>query len=111
MLLAGWVMPTCNMPECHALVTGSVLNKQVSRADDQWGQEWSQIPDSMKMYAITDLKHGWLTWCIAVGCILRDRFLDPDAVLFLTCVTQNEFVAEFNALIQESLVGTEIQRY
>ena len=52
------------------------------------------------MYAITDLKHGWLTWCIAVGCILRDLFPDPDAVLFLTLVTQKEFVAEFNALIQ-----------
>ena len=42
-LLAGWAMPTCNMPACHALVTGSILNKHVSRADDRWGQEWSKI--------------------------------------------------------------------
>ena len=61
------------------------------------------------MYAIADLKHGWLTWVIAVGCILRDLFPDPDAILFLTHVNQKEFVAEFNAIIQEALVGTEIQ--
>ena len=109
MLLAGWAMPTCNMPACHALMKGSILNKQVSRADDLWGQRWSQIPDSLKIYAITDIKHGWLIWCIAVGCILRDLFPDPNAILFLTRVNQKEFVAEFNALLQESLVGTEIQ--
>ena len=41
MLLAGWAIPICNMTACHALITGSILNKQVSRADDRWGQEWS----------------------------------------------------------------------
>ena len=109
MLLAGWAMLICNMPACHALMTGSILNKQVSRADDQWGQKWSQIPDSLKIHAITDLKHCWLTGCIAVGCILGNLFPDPDPILYLTRVNQKEFVAEFNALLQESLVGTEIQ--
>ena len=61
MLLAGSAMPTCNMPACHTLMTGSILNKQVSRADDLWGQRWSQILDSLKIYAITNIKHGWLT--------------------------------------------------
>ena len=69
----------------------------------------SKIPESMQMSAVTNLKHGWLTWCIVVGCILHDLFPDPDAILFLTRVTQKEFMAEFNALIQEALVGTEIQ--
>ena len=41
--------------------------------------------------------------------MLRDLFPDPDAILFLTRVTQKEFVAEFNAIVQEALVGTEIQ--
>ena len=109
MLLAGWAMPTCNMPACHALITESILNKQVSRADDRWGQEWSQIPDAMRMYALADLKHGWITWTTTVACILRDLFPDPDSVLFLTRATQKDFVAEFNTIIQEALVGTEIQ--
>ena len=64
----------------------------------------------MKMYALADLKYGWITWIITVGCILRNLFPDPDAFLFLTRLTQKDFVAEFNAIIQEALVGTEIQK-
>ena len=40
--------------------------------------------------------------------ILSQQFV-PDATLFLTRVNQKDFVAEFNAIIQEALVGTEIQ--
>ena len=98
MLLEGWALPTCNMPARHALLTGSILNKHTSRADNLWGQKWSQLPDSLKIYAITDIKH--LTWCTAVGCILRDLFPNPNAILLLTRVSQKEFVAEFNALLQ-----------
>ena len=45
MAIAGWALPTCNMPSCHALLTGSVLKKQVSRADDLWGRRWRQLPE------------------------------------------------------------------
>ena len=85
------------------------LHKQVSRADDLLGRKWSHLPESLRIYAIADIKHGWLIWCVTVGCMLRDMFPDPDSVLFLTRVTQREFMAEFNALLQESFVGTEIQ--
>ena len=91
MTVAGWSLPNCNMPSCHALLTGSVLNKQVSRADDLWGRRWRQLPESLRVQAIADTKHGWLVWCITVGCILRDMFPDPDSILFLTRVTQRDF--------------------
>ena len=35
-------------------------------------------------------------------------FSDPDSILFLTRVTQRDFVAEFNVLLQEVLVGMEL---
>ena len=108
MAVAGWALPTCNTPSCHALLTGSVLNKQVSRADDLWGRRWRQLPESLRVYAVADIKHGWLVWCITVGCILHDMFPDPDFILFLTRVTQRDFVAEFNAFLQEVLVRTEL---
>ena len=57
MFYAGWALPTCNMLSCHALTTGSILNKQVSRADDRWCQHWGQIPDYLKVYALADIKH------------------------------------------------------
>ena len=56
---------------------------------------------------MADIKHSGLLLCITVGCILRDMFPDPDS-MFLTRVTQWDFVAEFNALLQEALVGTEL---
>ena len=48
------------------------------------GKEVEPVADSLKIYAITDIKHGWMVWCITVGCILRDLFPDPDTALFLT---------------------------
>ena len=95
----------------HACLSCTADRKHLEYTGVQgcWGKRWSQLPDSLKIYAITDIKHWWMVWCIAVGCVLRDLFPDPDAALFLTRVTQWEFVAEFNALLQESLVGTEIQ--
>ena len=54
-------------------------------------------------------KHGRIIWDVLVGCILRDIFPEPEAVLYLTGATQREFVSEFNTLLVEALAGTEIQ--
>ena len=109
LLYAGWALPSCNMPAAHSIVTGSILNKQVYQADDKWGQPWDEISEAMRVYAVADIKYGWLVWVSVVGCLLRDLFLDPESVLFLTGVEQKEFVAKLNTLLLESLVGTAIQ--
>ena len=62
----------------------------------------------MWVYAIADIKHGHLVWSILVGCILRDIFPDPEAVLYLTETNQSEFIVEFNTLLVDGLAGTEI---
>ena len=52
-----------------------------------------------------------LMMCVAVGCILRDLFPDPNAILFLTRVNQKEFVAEFNALLlTDKLLHSSVQQ-
>ena len=68
-----------------------------------------QIPDSLKVYALADVKHGWVLYTTIAGCLLRDLVPDPEAVLYQTWVTQREFIADFNALLMESLIRTEIQ--
>ena len=68
-LYAGWAYPTCNMPAMHGIVTGSILIKLVSQADDQ-------LWEAMRVYAIADL-HCWLIWNILVGCLLWIIFPDP----------------------------------
>ena len=80
----------------------------MSGADNLWGRRWRQLTETLRVYALADIKLGWLVWCITVGCILRDMFPDPDSILFLTRVTQRDFMAEFNAFLQEALGGTEL---
>ena len=108
MLLAGWGMETVNMPATHAIISGSVLNKMVSRADEQWGVRWKDLAESIRCYAIGDVKHGHLVWTVVLGCLLRDFFPDPESALYLTGLTQTEFVQGFSTFILESLVGTEL---
>ena len=84
--------PTVNMPAAHCMVMGSILNKLVSEADD----EWEKISKPMQVYALAGEKHGRIVWDVLVGCILWDIFPEPEAVLYLTEATQREFVAEFD---------------
>ena len=107
MLLAGWGLETVNMPATHAVVCGSVLNKMVSRADERWGVKWDDLAESIRVYALGDVKHGYLIWSCVLGCLLWDFFPDPQSVLYLTGLNQAEFVQGFSVFILESLVGTE----
>lgn len=69
---------------------------------------WSKISRALRVYAVTDVKHGWITYKTSVGCLLSDLFQEPDANLHLTRVTQKQFVSAFNRLGLEVLVGTEV---
>lgn len=96
------------MPSLNTITTGSELNKVVSCVDESWGKPWEEISSSLRMYAIGDIKHGWITYLVVVGCLLWNLFLDPDSILYLTGTNQRQFVGELNTLLLESLVGTEI---
>ena len=91
------------------MITGSILNKLVSEADDKWGKPWDEISKLMRVYAIANVKHGRIVLDVLVGCIFRNIFPEPKAVLYPTGATQGKFVAEFNTLLVEALVGMEIQ--
>ena len=51
-----------------------------------------QLAESLRVYALGDVKHGWLVWTVALGSLLRDLFPDPESALYLTGSTQAEFV-------------------
>ena len=55
MLLAGWGFRNVNMPATHAIVCGSVLNKTVSCADENWGTRWEELAESLRVYALGDM--------------------------------------------------------
>ena len=68
---------------------------------------WDDLAESIRVYALGDVKHGYLIWICVLGCLLRDLFPDPESVLYLTGLNQAEFVQGFSGFILESLVGTE----
>ena len=67
MLFSGWGLRTVNMPATHAIVCGSVLNKTVSCADERWGVKWDELAESLRVYALGDIKHGWIVWSCVLG--------------------------------------------
>ena len=52
MLFAGWGLRTVNMPATQAIVCGSVLNKTVSCADENWGTRWDELAKSLRVYVL-----------------------------------------------------------
>ena len=68
------------------------VNKTVSCADQNWGTRWEELAESLRVYALADVKHGGIVWATVLGCLLRDLFRDPESALYLTGSTQAEFV-------------------
>ena len=61
-------------------VVGTVLNKTVSTGDDLWGIPWAELPPSLQVYSIGDIRFGYICYSVLTGIILRDLFLEPDVV-------------------------------
>ena len=55
-LIAGYQMNARGMTLMGIQVLGAVLNKCVSAADNKWGYKWSDIPESLQVYGLGDLK-------------------------------------------------------
>ena len=49
-----------------------------------------------------------MVYTTIMGCLLQELFPETNAILYLMIMDQQQFVAEFNKLILEALVGTEV---
>ena len=108
-LVAGYAMQSRNMNAVAMQILGVVMNKMCSTADNLWGVRWRDIPDSLKVYAIADLKIGHLSYCVLASIILRDYVPDPEIFLFYTEKFDQWLPANwFLNLLVTTLEGTEI---
>ena len=90
-------------------VLGAVLNKCVRTGDNKWGYRWSDIPKSLQVYGMGNLKFGHLTFIMFMGILVRDLFLDPDVVCQFLKGNQKHAITWFHEWILKSLEGVEVQ--
>ena len=61
-VVAGYQMNARGMTLMGVQVLGAVLNKCVSTGDNKSGYRWSDIPKSLQVYRLGNLKFGHLTF-------------------------------------------------
>ena len=73
-IAAGYKLRAKNMTAMGVQVMGTILNKVFSTGDDQWGQIRSHIPAALQVYALGDIKFGFITYNEIAGILIRDLF-------------------------------------
>ena len=76
----GFKLRARNMTTLGVQVVGTVLNKTVLTGDALWGLPWAQLPPSLQVYGIGDIRFGYICYSVLAGIILRDLFQEPDIV-------------------------------
>ena len=56
---AGFKLRARNMTALGVKVVGYVLNKNLSTGDDLWELPWAELPPSLQVYGIGDLRFGY----------------------------------------------------
>ena len=108
-VLAGYKMQTKNMPTLAMQILGMTMNKMCSTADETWGRRWCDIPQSLKIYALGDIKMGHMTYLVLSAVVLRDFIPDPDIVCtYFKIFDQYPVVKWFMRLLCSSLESAEI---
>ena len=79
-LVAGYQMNARGMTPMGVQVLGAILNKCVSIADNKWGYKWGDIPRSLQVHGLGDLKFGHITFIVLTGILLRDLYPDLEGV-------------------------------
>ena len=106
-IAAGYKFHARNMTALGVQVIGTLLNKTVSTGDDMWGLRWSEIPESLCIYGIGDVRFGFMAYVILAGILLRDLYPDPDIVCWFLKCEQKEAVDWFLDWMVLSLEGVE----
>ena len=107
---AGYKLQARNMTALGVQVLGMVLNKTVSTGDDLWGIPWADLPPSLQVYGIGDIRFGYICYSVLAGIILRDLFPEPKIVCKTLKTEQRGGVSWILEWIMKSLEGVELHQ-
>ena len=100
---AGFKLQARNMTTLGVQVIGTV-----STGDDLRGLPWADLPPSLQVYGIGDIRFGYICYSVLAGIILRDLFPEPDIVCKTLKTEQRGAVSWILEWIVKSLEGVEL---
>ena len=107
---AGYKLRARNMTAMGVQILGTVLNKTVSTGDDSWGIPWNELPRSLQVYGIGDIRFGFICYNVLAGIIARDLFPEPEIVCKILKTEQRGAISWVLEWIIKSLEGVELHQ-
>lgn len=108
-LALGWKLPRTNMFTMNLITMGSLMNKEVSLADQSWPLEWDELPDSLKLYCIADVRFGYSTYIVLTSLLIRNMFPDPDVFCSTLELRQEDAIEWFAWMMLSSIGETKLK--
>ena len=108
--VAGYQFRARNMTAMGVQILGTVLNKTLSTGDDSWGVPWNELPRSLQVYGIGDLRFGFICYNVLAGIIERDLFPEPEIVGKTLRTEQRGAISWILEWIVKSLEGVELHQ-
>ena len=105
---AGFKLQARNMTALGVQVEGTVLKKNVSTGDDLWGLPWAELPPSLQVYGISDIRFGYICYSFLAGIKIRDLYPEPEIVYKILNAEQGGAVCWILEWIVKSLEGVEL---
>jgi hypothetical protein len=107
-VLCGYELNSLQMTTVAVQVWGTIMNKMVSTGDDKWGLRWKEIPASLQVYALGDLRFGHVSYLVLSALLLSDTMPDPEIACMFFDKNQFNVVRWFSEWVKISLDGVEV---
>ena len=107
-VLCGYELNSLQMTTVAVQVWGTIMNKMVSTGDDKWGLRWKEIPASLQVYGLGDLRFGHVSYLILSALLLSDTMPDPEIACMFLNKSQFNVVKWFSEWVKISLDGVEV---
>lgn len=108
-LALGWKLPRTNMFTMNLITMGSLMNKEVSLADQSWPLQWDELPDSLKLYCLADVRFGYSTFIVLTSLLMRNMFPDPDVFCSTLELRQEDAISWFVWIMISSIGETKLK--
>ena len=105
----GLNLPFRNMVTVNLFVMGGALNKVVSEADNQWWNNWEDLPDELKIYCIGDIRFSYTNTIVLFAHLMESWFPDPTFLCTITKETLEELKTFLHDYILQSLMSIDGQ--